>query len=135
MPNPNARVNVKYTPGNSNPWSQAPDVKVKVTSGQTEIDWSIQVIPGSAGTIAFNTAAATPGIQFTGTGNNAWPGSIPSGSANAFSATINNTLQPGQNAVPYHYQVNAIYTPAGGSATNVTWDPDVEEDPPHVIVG
>jgi len=133
-PNPPANVIVKYTPGNSSPWSQAPDVKIKVSTGATTINWTIQVLPASAGTIVFNTATATPGIQFTGTGNNAWPGSTPSGSATAYSSTINNQLAPGSNPNNYHYKVNALYTPNGGTQIAVTYDPDVEENPPSVVI-
>jgi hypothetical protein len=128
-------VNVKYSPTNQDKWSQAPDKKVPVGSGTTELDWSIQVIPASAGTIVFSTETNTPGIQFTGTGNNAWPGPVPTGNANGWTASITNTLQPGSPSQSFHYKVNAVYTPAGGSPINVTWDPDVEENPPSVTIG
>jgi hypothetical protein len=128
-------VNVKYTPGSQDPWSQAPAKKVPVGTGTTTLNWDIQVIPASAGTIVFNTATSTPGIQFTGTGNSAWPGSIPTGDANGWSSSITNSLPPGSQSRSFHYKVNAIYTPSGGAPVNLTWDPDVEENPPSITIG
>lgn len=120
-------VTVKYTPANAvgQQWSQTPPT-VHVPPGSTEIDWNIKVSPSSAGTIIFGD----PGIEFTGTGQNGWPGSPPSGDDDQWSATINNTLAKGQSAVEYYYCVNALYTPDGGSQAAITYDPDVEEDPP-----
>ena len=128
-------VQVQYTQANSDPWSQVPGKKISVGSGSTTLNWNIQVIPASAGNIAFNTAAATPGIQFTGTGNNTWPGTGPSGDGNSWTSTITNNLPSGANKVTFHYKVNAVYTPAGGTPTNLTWDPDVEENPPSINIG
>ena len=48
-------VNVKYTPGDADPWSQSPSKTIRIATGQNTLDWSIQVIPGSAGTIVFDT--------------------------------------------------------------------------------
>jgi hypothetical protein len=120
-------VTVKYTPANpvGQQWSQTPPV-VHVPPGSTEIDWNVQVSPSSAGDIIFGN----PGIEFTGTGQNAWPGTPPSGNDDGWSATINNTLVKGQNAVDFYYCVNALYTADGGSQIAVTYDPEVEEDPP-----
>jgi len=127
------QIQIMYTPNATDPWSQAPDKKIRVGTGQTELDWSIQVIPASAGTIAFNTNP--PGIQFTGTGNNAWPGSPPSANGTGdITATINNTLPKGGNSVSFHYKVNALFTPTGGTQQAVTWDPDVQEDPPPAVM-
>lgn len=125
-------IQVKYTPGAADPWSQAPASKIVVTPGQTELDWSIQVIPASAGTIVFSSDP--PGIQFTGTGNSAWPGSPPTADGSDIKSTINNTLPSGSSSAKFHYRVNAVYTPANGTGTQVTWDPEVEEDPPHVAL-
>jgi hypothetical protein len=127
-------IQVKYTPANANPWSQSPDKTIKVGSGTTPLNWSIQVIPASAGTIAFNTASTSPGIQFTGTGNSSWPGALPTADGDDYQSSITNTLPAGANSVSFHYRVNAVYTPTGGSPVNVTWDPDVQEDPPPQIV-
>ena len=125
-------VNVKYTPGDADPWSQSPSKTIRIATGQNTLDWSIQVIPGSAGTIVFDTTP--PGIEFTGVGNNAWPGSPPTADGSDITSTINNTLPSGANSVSFHYKVNAVYTPAGGTPQAITWDPDVQEDPPNVAM-
>ena len=131
-------VTVKYTPGNSNPWSQAPAATVPVPPGSTTLNWSIQVIPASAGTIVFSTTSpdstSPAGVVFTGTGANAWPGTAPTGDANGWSSTINNQLPKGANSVNFPYVVNALYTPSGGTQVAVQYDPDVQEDPPNIAV-
>jgi len=126
------QITIKYSPNQSDQWSQTPAKKIRVGSGQTELDWSIQVNPASAGTIAFSTDP--PGIQFTGTGDSSWPGSPLTADGDDLTSTINNTLVSGANPVNFHYRVNAVYTPAGGSATAVSWDPDVQEDPPSIAM-
>ena len=128
-------ITVQYRPGDPDPWSQAPGKQIHVGQGSTTLNWAIQVIPASAGSIVFNTATNTPGIQFTGTGNSTYPGTPPSRNATQWTSTITNNLPPGGSAPPYHYKVNAIYTPQGGTATNVTYDPDVVEDPPAIVIG
>jgi hypothetical protein len=125
-------ITVQYQPGATDPWSQAPDKKIRVGSGQTDLNWSIQVVPASAGTIVF--ATTPPGIEFTGTGNSAWPGTLPAPQGSNWTSSINNTLPSGGKAVSFHYKVNALYTPAGGTQQTVTWDPDVQEDPPNITV-
>jgi hypothetical protein len=132
-PNPPSPVIVKYTPADPDPWSQVPGKKIHVNNGSTTINWTIQVIPASAGSIVFNMATATPGIEFTGTGNDVWPGTTPSGSANAWSSTVDNQLVKGNNPLSFHYKVNALYTPNGGTQQAVTFDPDVQEDPPTIV--
>ena len=52
-----------------------------------------------------------------------------------WTSTITNSVPPGGDPKPYHYKVNAIYTPNGGTGINVTFDPDVVEDPPAVVIG
>jgi len=126
-------VTVKYTPANTNPWSQVPAATVPVPPGSTTLNWSIQVIPASAGTIVFSTSPA--GVVFTGTGTNAWPGSTPTANASGWSSTIDNQLQKGANSVNFPYVVNALYTPDGGTQVAVQYDPDVQEDPPNIAVG
>jgi len=131
-------ANVMYTPNppaGKSSWSQAPSAKLKVGSGTTPLNWSIQVVPASAGTIVFSTTAAAPGVQFTGTGTNAWPGAIPTGDATEWTSSITNNLPPGANKVPYPYVVHAIYTPAGGTPVAIVYDPEVEADPPSIAVG
>ena len=128
-PNPPINVRVQYSPGNAQgtQWNQTPGASVPAPPGTSTITWTIQVIPASAGTITFNT---TTGIQFP----NGAPGNDLSGNATQWTLTVNNTLQEGANSVPYYYKVNAVYTPSGGSATNITYDPEVVEDPPNVVV-
>jgi hypothetical protein len=123
-------VTVQYAPGNPNPWSQVPGTTVPVPPGSTELNWKIQVIPASAGAIAFSS----PGIQFTGTGTNSWPGTSPTGNASEWTSTINNTLPRGANSASFYYQVNALFTPTNGTQVAVTYDPDVEENPPTLVV-
>lgn len=129
-------VQVKYSPGDAKPWSQAPSATIPVppNGNPTPIDFSIQVIPASAGSIQFNTSASAPGIQFTGTGNNAWPGTTPSGNATGWSTSITNNKKQGDPSSKYHYVVNALYTPANGTQIAVQYDPDVEENPPAVVL-
>jgi hypothetical protein len=126
-------VIVKYTPANSNPWSQAPAATVHVPPGSTTLNWSIQVIPASAGTIVFSTTSPA-GVVFTGTGDNKWPGTAPTGDPNGWSSTINNQRPRGGTSVKYPYVVNALYTPSGGTQVAVQYDPDVQEDPPNIAV-
>ena len=125
-------VTVRYTPANTNPWSQTPASKIKVGSGSTTLNWNIQVMPASAGAIVFNTDPNSPGIQFDT--DVVWPGTPPSGDANGWSSTINNTLPRGSQAQTFHYVVNALFTPANGTQIQVTYDPDVQEDPPNVVI-
>jgi hypothetical protein len=128
-------INVQYTPADSKPWSQLPDKTIKVPSGATtQLDWNIQVIPASAGTISFSNDASTPGIQFTGTGDNSWPGDVPAPQGNGYQSSITNNLPKGANKLSFHYRVNAVYTPTGGTPVNVVWDPDVEEQPGSIML-
>lgn len=133
-PNPPSNVSVRYTPGNTKPWSQLPAPKIHVSPGSTVITWTIMVIPASAGAIIFNTNSLTPGIDFTEKGTAIWPGSDPTGDAIQWSSTIDNALPRGSNAIAYPYVVNALFTPTNGTQVPVQYDPDVEEDPPHVVM-
>jgi hypothetical protein len=126
-------INVQYQPGNAKPWDQQPDKTIKVSSGTTtQLNWNIAVSPANLGTIVFNTDP--PGIQFTGTGDGAWPGDAPAPQGNGYQSSITNNLPKGANKVSFHYKVNAIYTPTGGTPVNVTWDPAVEEQPGQIML-
>lgn len=135
---PTSNVIVKYTPANSgvapdSKWSQTPDPKIKVNAGVTTINWSIMVVPASAGSIRFSTDPALLGVQLQGPTSPVWPGTAPSGDANGYSATIDNTLLAGQDKVHFPYVVNAVYTPANGASVAVQYDPEVEMDPPAIV--
>lgn len=141
---PTQNVNVQYTPANAvgQQWSQVPP-KVHVPPGQTTtINWGLQVIPASAGSIVFSTANSstvppTPaGIVF----NSNWTGSAPGPALppppnNAdWTAQITNNLLKGDDPVTAYYAVNAVYTPSGGTAVPVQFDPEVESDPPTLMM-
>jgi hypothetical protein len=133
----NVNINISYNPVTST-WSLSTDgagsssngnvVHLK-ESGNTSIQWSIAWTAGVAADddIDFNTDPNSPGIQFTGTP--AWPGSAPNGNANNWNATVNNT----QNGQQYYFKVNAVIS-GDGPNQYLSWDPDVQEDPPNVVI-
>ena len=97
-------------------------------SGNTTIRWDIAFGPGvvtDGGTIEFSTDPA--GIVFSGTPT--WPGTQPNGNTNNWNASINNT----QNGQQYYFKVNAVIV-GDGPDQPLTWDPDVEEDPPRLAL-
>jgi hypothetical protein len=99
-------------------------------SGDTKINWSISYGPGpvtDSGRIGFSTDPSTPGIVFTGTPP--WPGTPPSGNANNWSARITNA----QNGQQFYFKVNAVIR-GDGPDQPLTWDPEVEEDPPRLAL-
>lgn len=133
----NVNITVYYDPTNpSNPWSLSTDGGPPVSGdsvvhlkerGNTTLRWTIQFGPNvvvADATIAFSTDASRPGIQFTGTPP--WPGTAPNGNANNWNASLNNE----QSGAKFYFKVNAVYT-VNGAAQPVTWDPEVEEDPPR----
>ena len=129
-------VQVMYTPGNANPWSQAPSATIPVppNGNSTPINWSIQVVPANAGSIQFSTTTSAPGIQFTGTGNSAWSGGPVTGNATGWSTSITNNKKQGDASSQFPYVVNALYTPANGTQVAIQYDPEVEENPPSIAL-
>lgn len=124
----NINVTIYYDPVTDS-FSQDLGNNVQVNDrGNNPIRWSIDLLNDAPGSIQFNTST---GIVFvTQQGQTAWPGDAPSGNANNWNSSINNQLQVGGTALLFYYQVNAWYTPPGGSAVAKVWDPDVEENPP-----
>ena len=131
----NVNITIYYSPNLSPPWSMSADganvtdnnvVHLK-DKGDTSIRWGIQFAADvvSDATIQFSTDPNLPGIVFSGTPS--WPGSPPSGNANNWTSTVNNT-QTGQQ---YYFRVNAVIT-GDGEDQPLEWDPEVEEDPPRV---
>jgi hypothetical protein len=139
----NINVAITYNPSGAtgNQWSlTATGTTVNGTTievndrGANPIQWSIGMAEGASGSINFSTTSTAPGIQFTG--SNAWTGDPPIGNSNIWNSSLNNTLGEGAPSQTFEYRVNAVYTPPGKGAnpTNVSWDPDVEENPPAQLV-
>lgn len=104
---------------------------IKVSPGSTTITWGIALSQGAGGAVQFSTDAAAPGIVFAP----GWPGPAPTGNAQNWSVDVDDTLQSGDQPQTYPYSVNALYMSPGSSTwQKVKWDPDVEMDPPSVMV-
>jgi hypothetical protein len=103
---------------------------VNVYPGVTNIVWTIELTDKADGDISFGVQPDFPGIFFEG----AWPGTPPSGDEKAWSTDIADTLQPDDPPQTFAYTVNAWYrsTDRQLPPSQVSWDPDVEEntDPP-----
>jgi hypothetical protein len=126
----NINVTIVFDPSN-NSWSITGDSLEGTTivvndRGANPIRWDIGLAANATGAIAFD---ATTGIVFTSD----IPGDPPTGNANNWRWSLNNQLAPGTQE-NYEYQVNAWYTPAGGTQQSKQWDPDVEENPPSVAL-
>lgn len=128
----NINVNISYNPS-TNTWSQDLGDKIQVNDqGANPIRWGIALAPGATGSIKFSTTNAAPGIAFftTSVFPAVWPGATPQGNSNNWNSSLTNALKVGDAAQTYEYKVNALYTPANGVETPVSWDPEVEENPP-----
>ena len=128
----NVNVNIFYDPS-TDTWSQDLGDKIHVRDrGANPIRWGIALVPGATGSLQFSTTNGAPGIEFFTTPifPAEWPGSTPQGNANNWNSSLTNTLNPGAATLTFEYRVNAVYTPQGGAATQVSWDPEVEENPP-----
>lgn len=97
-------------------------------SGANPIGWSIGLAPNQSGTINFSTTTTAPGVKFT----DPWPGDPVTGNSNNWRTSLDNSLEPDDPSQNFEYTVNAVYTPPGKGANpaNISWDPDVEENPP-----
>lgn len=99
---------------------------VRVERGITTIVWKVRLSNESTGQIRFGTRPDFQGIVF----DPGWPGTRPEGDAEMWFTTIRDTLGPNDPPRDYHYTVNAIYRGNRAEvAQEVSWDPDVEEDP------
>lgn len=129
----NIDVTIVYNPAAAagSQWSLSGDdvdgTVVEVNDrGNNPITWDIALASGAAGSIAFGD----PGIVF----DSGWVGDAPRAAGSKWMSALNNTLNPNSPAQSFEYTINAVYSP-GGSAppVNVSWDPEVEENPPAQV--
>lgn len=118
-------VELKYDAVNAR-W-HASENPVKVYQGLTKIVWSIELTELSSGELVFGTEPGFQGITF----DDDWPGSEPKGNKRMWTSHIADTLTANEPPKFFHYTVNAWYSDprAAIAPQQLSWDPEVEEEP------